>query len=119
MDYSRGDIVWVNLEPVRPGEQGRNRPCVIVSHDGINHSRHPCVIVCPLTGKGNVHKEYSSHVLLESKDIGELTKDSIVMTEQIRTIAKSQIAEKHQSISLPHTKVQSIEMALRRTLDML
>jgi len=35
-EYRRGDIVRVDLEPVRGSEQGKVRPCIIVQNDIAN-----------------------------------------------------------------------------------
>lgn len=32
----RGDVWWVNFEPARGGEVGKERPAVIVSNDAAN-----------------------------------------------------------------------------------
>lgn len=112
MVYSRGEIVWANLEPAKPGEQGKVRPCLIVSNDALNHSKHPCVIVCPLTTE---LQAYSTHVLLTEKD--GLEKESMVLTEQVRAIAKSRIIER-KPVSLPRTKMEEIEQALKDALDL-
>ena len=116
-DYSRGDLVWANLEPVRSGEQGKTRPCVIVSYDALNHSQHPCVIVCPITGKENVHKDYPTHVLLLAKAVPGIGKNSVVMAEQIRAIAKARLDPHKKPVPLPGEVMAKIANALQRVLE--
>lgn len=114
-DYHRGMLVWASLDPVRPGEQGRTRPCVILSYNAMNHSKHPCVIVCPITGKEHAHRDYPTHVLVPAGAAG-LTKDSILMAEQIRVIAKSRILANQPIELLPEPIMKAVEQALLRVL---
>jgi len=44
----RGDVFWVDLEPVRGSEIAKIRPCVILSTNEINRRRRTVVLV-PLT----------------------------------------------------------------------
>ncbi len=117
-DYNRGDLVWANLEPVRRGEQGRTRPCVVVSYDAMNHSKHPCIVICPVTGKENVHKEYPTHVILLAKYVSIFDKDSVVMAEQVRAIAKERIDINRKAISLSADIMEKVDRALRKVLDL-
>jgi len=45
------EIWWVDLEPVRGHEQGRKRPCLVVSVDKFNLIQHGLVWVLPITSK--------------------------------------------------------------------
>lgn len=114
--YYRGDIVWADLDPVRSGEQGKLRPCVIVSNDALNQSKHPCVIVCPITDKATEHRKYSTHVVLTVKD--GLEKDSVILAEQVRAIAKSRITDK-EVVHIPDVKKAELEIALKDALDLI
>jgi mRNA interferase MazF len=114
--FRRGDVVWANLEPVKPGEQGSYRPCVVVSYEAMNQSKHPCVIVCPVTGKGNVHTVYPTHCLLPSGTVPGMTKDSVVMTEQVRTINRIRIDVSKGVFPLPFGVMEGIDKALARVL---
>jgi mRNA interferase MazF len=46
----RGSVHWIDLEPVRPGEMGKQRPCVIVSNSSQNLLL-PTVVVVPLSSQ--------------------------------------------------------------------
>ena len=48
MKLRRAEIWLVDLEPVRRGELGKTRPCVIVSDDGYNQLA-PAPLVMPIT----------------------------------------------------------------------
>jgi mRNA interferase MazF len=42
----RGDIVWVDLDPVRGTEATKRRPAVIVSNEGANRPLDGWVVAC-------------------------------------------------------------------------
>ncbi|MFF7246588.1 type II toxin-antitoxin system PemK/MazF family toxin [Embleya sp. NPDC008237] len=47
----QGDVWMVDLEPVAGHEQGRRRPCVVVSSDEYNRVMRGMAIVVPLTSR--------------------------------------------------------------------
>ncbi|MBI1870910.1 MAG: type II toxin-antitoxin system PemK/MazF family toxin [Chlamydiae bacterium] len=83
----RGEIYWVNLDPVVGKETGKIRPCLIVSNN-VNNEEAGTVTVLPITSK--VQKVYPFEVLIKAKE-GGLTSDSKVKANQIKTIDKSRI----------------------------
>ena len=87
----RGDIYYADLSPVVGSEQGGMRPVLIVQNDtGNKHS--PTVIAAAITsqiGKARL----PTHIELEARSFG-LTKDSVVLLEQIRTIDKRRLRER-------------------------
>ena len=87
----RGDIYYADLSPVVGSEQGGMRPVLIVQNDtGNKHS--PTVIAAAITsqiGKARL----PTHIELEARTFG-LTKDSVVLLEQIRTIDKRRLRER-------------------------
>lgn len=83
-EYRRGDIVLVDLEPVRRSEQGRVRLCIIVQND-IANTFSPVTNIIPVTDLKNVRKWYPCLVNLK-KDESGLEKDSVAQCNQIRTI---------------------------------
>ena len=87
----RGDIYYADLSPVVGSEQGGMRPVLIVQNDmGNRHS--PTVIAAAITsqiGKARL----PTHIELVGQEYG-LSKDSIVLLEQIRTIDKSRLRER-------------------------
>ena len=87
----RGDIYYADLSPVVGSEQGGMRPVLIVQNDmGNKHS--PTVIAAAITSQINKAK-LPTHIALEAKSFG-LTKDSVVLLEQIRTIDKRRLKER-------------------------
>lgn len=102
----RGDIYYADLNPVKGSEQGGVRPVLIVQNDmGNKHS--PTVIVAAITS--NVNKaSLPTHILLE--DIEGLSKRSVVLLEQIRTIDKVRLTKK--IATLPRSYMEEIDRAL-------
>ena len=93
MDTSvkRGDIYYADLSPVVGSEQGGTRPVLIVQNDmGNRHS--PTVIAAAITSQMNKAK-LPTHIELTGRNVG-LTKDSVVLLEQIRTIDKRRLRER-------------------------
>ena len=93
MDNSvkRGDIFYADLSPVVGSEQGGMRPVLIIQNDtGNRHS--PTVIAAAITsqtGKANL----PTHISLAARSCG-LTRDSVILLEQVRTLDKSRLRER-------------------------
>lgn len=86
----RGDIFYADLSPVVGSEQGGTRPVLIVQNDtGNKHS--PTVIAAAITSQTNKAK-LPTHIELDGKSVG-LTKNSVVLLEQIRTLDKRRLRE--------------------------
>lgn len=87
-DVRRGEVWWVDLDPVRPGEANETRPCVIVSNDANNVTARRLgrgvVTVVPLTS--STEKVFAFQVPIPAAETG-LTTDSKAQTEQIRAVA--------------------------------
>jgi len=87
----RGDIYYADLSPVVGSEQGGLRPVLIVQNDtGNKHS--PTVIAAAITSQINKAR-LPTHIELEAKSYG-LTRDSVVLLEQIRTLDKRRLKER-------------------------
>ena len=87
----RGDIYYADLSPVVGSEQGGIRPVLVVQND-VGNKYSPTVIVSAITSQLNKSK-LPTHIELGSEEFG-LKADSIILTEQIRTIDKSRLKEK-------------------------
>lgn len=87
----RYDVHWVRLDPVEGGQIGKTRRCVIVSDDARN--RHlATVVVCPLTTMLRPHWRTRLHVTVAGKPAD-------VCADQIRTISKTRLAAKLDTLS--------------------
>ena len=91
MIVKRGDIFYADLSPVVGSEQGGVRPVLIVQND-IGNKYSPTVIVAAVTSQINKAK-MPTHIELSANEYG-LSKDSVVLMEQIRTIDKKRLKEK-------------------------
>lgn len=92
----RGDIYYADLSPVVGSEQGGIRPVLIVQND-IGNRYSPTVIVAAITSQINKAK-LPTHIEISAEEYG-LTKDSVILLEQIRTIDKKRLKEKIGNLS--------------------
>ena len=87
----RGDIFYADLSPVVGSEQGGMRPVLIVQNDtGNKHS--PTVIAAAITSQTGKAR-LPTHIELNAQSVG-LTRASVILLEQIRTIDKSRLRER-------------------------
>ena len=91
MVIKRGDMFYADLSPVVGSEQGGIRPVIIIQND-IGNKHSPTVIAAAITSQTGKNK-LPTHIEIGSQNNG-LKSDSIVLTEQIRTIDKSRLKEK-------------------------
>lgn len=103
----RGDIYYADLSPVVGSEQGGIRPVLIVQNN-VGNRYSPTVIAAAITSQVNKAK-MPTHIELGARSFG-LTKDSIVLTEQIRTLDKKRLREKMGTLDEAH--MQSVDEAL-------
>ena len=89
-NIKRGELYYADLSPVIGSEQGGVRPVLIVQND-IGNKYSPTVIVAAITSQINKAK-IPTHIEL-SMDYG-LTKDSVLLLEQIRTLDKRRLRDK-------------------------
>lgn len=109
MDNSikRGDIYYADLSPVVGSEQGGVRPVLIVQND-VGNRYSPTVIAAAITSQINKAK-MPTHIEVGAQSFG-LIKDSIILTEQIRTLDKKRLREKMGS--LDEMAMHSVDEAL-------
>ena len=91
MKVKRGDIYYADLSPVVGSEQGGVRPVLIVQND-VGNRFSPTVIAAAITSQINKAR-LPTHIELSAQTYG-LTKDSVVLLEQIRTIDKRRLKER-------------------------
>ena len=88
----RGEIRWVDLEPVVGAEASKRRLAVIVSNDGANATAarlgRGVVTVVPVTS--NTERVYPFQVLLRPGSTG-LSVGSKAQAEQVRSVAVERI----------------------------
>ena len=104
----RGDIFYADLSPVIGSEQGGIRPVLIVQND-IGNKYSPTVIIAAITSQINKAK-MPTHIELSGNEYG-LSKDSVILAEQVRTIDKKRLKEKIGH--LDETLMAQIDTALK------
>ena len=111
MQIKRGDIFYADLSPVIGSEQGGVRPVLVIQND-MGNLYSPTTIVVAITGQ-HTKAPLPTHVDLIAKDHG-LTKDSLILVEQVRTIDKRRLKEKictldeHTMIEVDHALLISL-----------
>lgn len=91
MIIKRGDIYYADLSPVVGSEQGGVRPVLIVQNN-VGNKYSPTVIAAAITSQINKAK-MPTHIEINAEDYG-LTKDSVILLEQVRTIDKKRLRER-------------------------
>lgn len=90
MQVRKGDIFFADLSPVVGSEQGGVRPVLVVQND-IGKRFSPTIIVAAVTSQTNKAK-LPTHVPISAEGNG-LSRDSVVLLEQLRTIDKKRLRE--------------------------
>ena len=91
MTIKRGDMFYADLSPVVGSEQGGIRPVLIIQND-LGNKYSPTVIAAAITSQTNKTK-LPTHIEIQGEKEG-LKNNSVILTEQIRTIDKSRLKEK-------------------------
>lgn len=91
INVKRGDIFYADLSPVIGSEQGGLRPVLIVQND-VGNKYSPTVIAAAITSKMSKTK-LPTHIDIPGQNAG-LSKDSVILLEQVRTIDKQRLKEK-------------------------
>lgn len=91
MEVVRGDIFIADLDPVVGSEQGGVRPVLIVQNDRGN--RFSPTVICAAMTSRLYKNDLPTHVWIAAKDSG-LSRDSLVLCEQIRTLEKRRLRAK-------------------------
>ena len=91
MEVHRGEVFYADLSPVVGSEQGGVRPVLILQND-IGNRHSPTVIAAAITSRLDKNK-LPTHIGIRAQDTG-LSRDSIVLLEQIRTLDKHRLRER-------------------------
>lgn len=111
MVVKRGEIYYADLSPVVGSEQGGLRPVLVIQND-IGNKYSPTVIVIAITSQLTKSK-IPTHVELDAATYG-LPKDSVVLSEQIRTIDKQRL--KNIICVLDNATMHKIDNAIKVSL---
>ena len=107
----RGELYYADLSPVVGSEQGGVRPILIVQNDTGN-KYSPTIIAAAVTSKLDKAR-LPTHIELSAKEFG-LSKDSVILLEQIRTLDKKRLKERIGELS--DSKMQKVNVALMISL---
>ena len=109
----RGDIFYADLSPVVGSEQGGTRPVLIVQNDtGNRHS--PTVIAAAITSQTGKAR-LPTHINIPGGSVG-LTKDSVILLEQIRTLDKRRLRERMGKVD--GTVMEQVDTAIAVSLGL-
>lgn len=103
--HFRGHVYWGDLGDNESGVQSGRRPLLVVQNN-IGNKRSPSVLVVPITSQRK--KQMPTHFTIK------LGKKSIVLCEQITTIAKTKLYE--EIYSLDEEELRNLDIALSVSL---
>ena len=113
----RGDVVWVDFDPVRGSEADKRRPAIVVSNDGANRTAQNLargvITVVPVTTQ--TARVYPFQVFLPARSCG-LAQASKAQAEQIRSVAVERIGTV--AGRLPADLVAALDAATRLHLGL-
>jgi mRNA interferase MazF len=111
LSIKKGDLYFADLSPVMGSEQGGVRPVLVVQND-VGNKFSPTIIVAAITSRKN-KADLPTHVAIEAGGNG-LSKNSIVLMEQLRTIDKKRLKERIGTID--KTRLPEVNEALSVSL---
>ena len=92
MAIQRGEIYFVNLNPVQGREQAGHRPVLVLSVDAIN--KLPLVVTVVVGTKGaNISRDYPTNVRVSSADSGLLI-ETVFLCFQVRSLDSKRFPDK-------------------------
>ena len=113
MPIQRGEIYFVDLNPVKGREQAGQRPILVLSIDAIN--KMPLVVTGVIGTKGsNVSRDYRTNVRVAAADSG-LPMETVFMGFQVRSLDPSRFPTKSAG-KLSDEAMQRVETAVRYCL---
>src|SRR5436853_6600186 len=115
MPIKRGEIYFVNLNPVEGREQAGNRPVLVLSRDAIN--RLPLVVTVVVGTKGlNIERDYPTNVRISSAESG-LPMETVFLCFQLRSLDPKRFPVTPAG-TLSEDAMARIESAVRYSLEL-
>ena len=111
LSIKKGDLYFADLSPVTGSEQGGVRPVLVVQND-VGNKYSPTIIVAAITSKKN-KADLPTHVAIDADGNG-LSKNSIILMEQLRTIDNRRLKERIGTID--KTRLPEVNEALSVSL---
>jgi mRNA interferase MazF len=112
LEVRRGDIWWVEFDPVRGSEQGGTRPALVLQNDRGNRSSS-VTIVAAITSRHR--RAYPFQVEITPDESG-LDRPSLVLLNQLRTVDKPRLLRWAGRLS--PTRMLDVERAIKHSLGM-
>lgn len=115
MPIKRGEIYFVNLNPVRGREQAGKRPVLVLSIDAINQL--PLVVTVVVGTKGeNISRDYPTNVRVTAAE-SKLSLETVFLCFQIRSLDSNRFTSQPAGY-LTEEKMQEVEIAVRYCLGL-
>lgn len=115
MPIRRGEVYFVDLEPIIGHEQGGRRPVVVVSNDEVNR-RSLAVAVVPGTKRQRAVDPFPANVRVPADEAG-LSHPTVFMAFQIRALDHGRFRETCRGI-LSSIYLMQLDRAMSWTLDL-
>ncbi|MEN8444753.1 MAG: type II toxin-antitoxin system PemK/MazF family toxin [Cyanobacteria bacterium J06555_13] len=115
MTIQRGQIYFVDLNPVKGREQAGKRPVLVMSINEINAL--PLVVTVVVGTKGaNIRRDYSTNVRVPVED-SDLPLETVFLCFQVRSLDASRFLGKPAGI-LSTQKMAEVESTIRHCLGL-
>ena len=115
MPIERGEIYFVNLNPVQGREQAGQRPVLVLSIDAIN--KLPLVVTVVVGTKGeNISRDYPTNVRVSPAESG-LPMETVFLCFQIRSLDPKRFPN-HPAGKITGTTLKKIEDAVHYCLGL-
>lgn len=115
MVIHRGEIYFVNLNPVKGREQAGQRPVLVLSIDAINKLPLVATIVVGTKGE-NISRDYTTNVRVSPEDSG-LPMETVFLCFQIRSLDPKRFPEKPAG-KISDKVLNEIEITVRHCLGL-
>ena len=110
---ARGEIWWMDFDPIRGHEQAGKRPALIVSTNSFNRGPRELVWAIPLTRTG---RRYRFHVPVSPTESG-LPAVSHIMCEQLRSVSIDRLLDNQPVGRVSRATMREVTEVLRVLLD--
>ena len=109
----RADVYECCFDPVEGTEQAGTRPAVVVSHTDLNTSLRRAIVAPITTFRGK--RLFASQVLVRAPE-GGLSRDSVVLCEQLRVLDEARLLRRRGSMT--RQTMSAVDGALAATLGL-
>lgn len=112
MVVKRGDVFYADLDSIIGSEQGGVRPVLVVQNN-VGNKYSPTVVVLPISSAKKTNMPM--HIRICGTKM--LSKNSVIMAEQIRTIDRNRLQKYVGSVDLEIMKKVEIAMKISIGVD--